>query len=81
MNYIAGEKIKLGDFVDIGSNMTGIVVYDYEGGICYPGFETWRILGHGILVKSRQAGMIHYVEPDMDLELKWREKNNRCCKN
>gem|GEM_PF-6454323 len=54
--------------------MTGIVVYDYECGICYPGFETWSILGHGILVKSKQAGMIHYVEPDMDLELKCREK-------
>jgi len=73
MNYTTGEKIMLGDFVSIGSGMDGIVVYDYESGRCHPEFESWSTLGCGVLVRSRQVGMVHYLEPDMDLELKNRE--------
>jgi len=76
MKYITGEKIKLGDIVGMGSGMRGVVVYDYGSNECYPGFNSWDTLQYGILVKSKQMGMVHYPDPDMDLSLIKREKSN-----
>jgi len=76
MKYITGEEIKLGDIVGMGSGMRGVVVYDYNNNECYPGFNSWDALKFGILVKSKQMGMVHYPEPDMDLSLIKREESN-----
>ncbi|WP_157667695.1 hypothetical protein [Comamonas serinivorans] len=69
MKYLSGEKIQVGDVVSLGGEAVGVVVFDYENGEFLPGFEDWSGLGGGVLVESRQLGVIHYPEPDIDLNL------------
>jgi hypothetical protein len=71
MNYLDGQAAQLGDVVDLGGGMQGVVVCCLDEGLCMPGFAItdWSELKAGVLVKSEQAGLIHYREPDVDLVL------------
>ena len=62
MRYLAGHQARLGDRIDLGGGMTGIVValvdedlYDAR----FPKSE-WGVLKDGILVESPEAGLVHY---------------------
>lgn len=66
----------IGDRVKIGAWSTGTVVCSIDRGeYCaeYPR-EAWDYLGRGIMVMTEGAGLIHYTEPDQDMELVARGK-------
>lgn len=77
MNYPNGESAKLGDEVRlwygangkddaVGEVVCSIDTDEYTD--AYPRSE-WSYLKHGILVLSPQAGLIHYVEPELTMAL------------
>jgi hypothetical protein len=71
MRYLDGRDILLGDKVDLGGGMTGVVVGCIEEGEFADGFpkDKWGYLAKGVIVKSEQAGIIHYPKSDVDLVL------------
>jgi hypothetical protein len=71
MLYSDGREVKLGDRVELGGGMTGVIVCCFDEGIFAPDFpkEEWAGPTKGVMVKSEQAGLIHYPEPDVDLVL------------
>ena len=71
MRYPDGQIIMLGDKVDLGGQMTGVVVCSLEDKLFSPDFpeSTWTNLKTGILVDSPQWGLIHFPEPNIDLVL------------
>lgn len=71
MHYLDGQTAMVGDQVDLGGGMTGVVVCSFDDGLCAPDFPIaeWSELKKGVLVNSEQAGLIHYEQPDIDLQL------------
>lgn len=72
MNYVTGEKIKLGDRVWYSENCLGEVVCDVDGDQFHPAFnrEEWKAtLESGVLLNTQCAGLVHLTEPDEDLIL------------
>jgi len=71
MNYADGQKVMLGDKVDLGGGMFGVVVCSFDDDEYAPGYPEpeWRGLKEGVLVKSEQAGLVHYVKADQDFLL------------
>jgi hypothetical protein len=71
MKYLDGRAVMLGDLVDLGGRMTGVVIACFDDGLFAPDFprEKWGILTAGVMVNSEQAGLIHYPEPNVDLVL------------
>jgi hypothetical protein len=71
MNYTDGRKVMLGDKVDLGGSMFGIVVCSFDDNKFAPGYPgtEWRGLKNGVLVKSEQAGLVHYERADQDFLL------------
>lgn len=76
MKYLDGQSVRVGDIVDLGAQMTGVVVCSIDDGIYSPDFlkSDWESLGEGVVVKSDQAGIIHYVNADHDFVLIERAK-------
>ncbi len=71
MKYATGQIVKLGDRVAMGGGMTGVVIGCIDEGEFADPFLTkeWEFLGVGILVKSPEAGVVHYQSPTPDLKL------------
>jgi hypothetical protein len=71
MNYLDGRRIQIGDQVELGGGMAGIVVGCLEEGEFSAEFngEDWKFLVKGVLVKSPEAGLIHYPDEEADLVL------------
>jgi hypothetical protein len=71
MNYLNGRPIVVGDLVELGGGMTGVVACTLEDGQAALGFsgDEWSDLKEGVLVQSEQAGLIHFSDPDIDLVL------------
>jgi hypothetical protein len=69
MKYLSGETVVVGDKVDLGGGMTGVVLYSFEDGQVAAGYsaEEWSGLKQGVMVKSDKAGFIHFPEPNVDL--------------
>lgn len=67
MRYVGGGEIRLWDRVEAWPGNPGIVVSadTDEFAPQYP--SDWAYLRHGVLVDAREAGLMHYSEPDMDL--------------
>jgi hypothetical protein len=77
MKYADGQEVRLGDKVKLGTDSEGVVVFSIDTGEYskdYPESE-WRYLKNGIMVQSSKYGLIHYKEPQEDLELIERGKN------
>ena len=64
-------KISLGDKVIIDHDVSGIVVCDFDEGICLETYESWLTkeelvgggyLNSGIMVKTESVGFVHCVE-------------------
>lgn len=77
MKYPNGDLAKVGDRVRLWVNepgkppTEGEVVCSIDTQEYSPGYprDEWAYLGKGILVLSPQAGLIHYVEPEVRMEL------------
>ena len=77
MKYLDGQVIVVGDEVDLGGGMTGVVVCDFETKQHLAGFALshWTGFNAGVLVNSQQAGAVHFDKPDVDLVLLRRATN------
>jgi hypothetical protein len=71
MKYPDGQEVRLGDRVKVGEDEGGVVVasidtdeYSNE----HPKAQ-WGYLKKGVMVEFPKYGLIHYEEPDSDLQL------------
>ncbi|WP_071873519.1 hypothetical protein [Atopomonas hussainii] len=71
MKYTTDEEIKLGDIVGVGRDDTGVVVGVIDAREFLEGYlaEDWVYLSSGVLILTQAAGLIHYPEPDCELQL------------
>lgn len=77
MKYLDGSKdIQVGDVVKV-NGVDGVVVCDYENNIALDGYEGWLIketlvgggnLSTGIMVDTKEYGLIHYPDEDPDIK-------------
>ena len=71
MHYKDGTPVSVGDQVKVDGDMTGRVVAVIDQGQFasdYPA-EQWNYLAVGILIESVQAGLVHYPNPGVDIDL------------
>jgi len=71
MKYCDGQDVRLGDRVKLGSDENGIVVASIdtaEYSVGYPEAD-WSYLKKGVMIEFPQWGLIHYEQPEPDLEL------------
>ena len=71
MKYPTGEIVQLGDLVELWPGCLGEVVCSIDGAeytSIFPESE-WSYLKQGVLVRSDQAGLIHYIEPETTMRL------------
>lgn len=71
MNYPDGEKVLLGDTVDLGGGTRGIVVAMIDDESYAVGFsaEEWRYLGRGALLRAPGFGLLHCPDTGHDFTL------------
>lgn len=71
MKYANGIEIQIGDQVKIGHDDSGLVVGVLENRTFLPGYDSkdWAYLNAGILVNTKNAGLIHYPEQDEEIVL------------
>ena len=77
MRYLDGQEVRLGDRVKLWSGCGGLVVCSIdtdEYTDAYPKGE-WEYLKSGVLILTEKTGLVHYIEPDEDLELIERRGN------
>lgn len=71
MNYPDGQDVRIGDRVRMGEDDGGVVVFSIdrdEYSAAHPR-EQWSYLGAGVMIEFPKYGLIHFTEPDDDLEL------------
>lgn len=75
MNYPDGDVVRVGDLVELWPGCQGKVVASIDSGDYTPEFSErdWSYLKRGVLVRSDQAGLIHYIEPETTMRLLKRE--------
>jgi hypothetical protein len=79
MKYPSGEEVRLGDHVKLGQDSGGIVVASIDTGEYsaeHPEAQ-WGYLKKGVMIEFPLYGLIHYEEPEPDLELIERAKSDR----
>jgi hypothetical protein len=71
MKYQDGQEVRLGDHVRLGGESTGTVVFSIDTDEYTSEFprKDWSYLGTGVMIRSPSLGLLHYSEPDEDLEL------------
>jgi len=71
MKYSDGREVRLGDRVRLGGDSGGIVVASIDtmeySAECTE--AAWSYLKRGVVIKFPSYGLIHYAEPEPDLEL------------
>lgn len=74
MNYSDGQRCRLGDVVSLAGHSGTVVCSIDDGDYSEAHPETaWAYLGRGVMIEFGDFGLIHYVEPEPDLELVSRE--------
>lgn len=71
MKYPDGKEVKLGDKVRLGEDDGGVVVCSIDRDE-YSAKNTkavWGYLKKGVIIEFPSYGIIHFVEPDEDLQL------------
>lgn len=71
MKYCDGQEVRTGDKVRLGEDAGGIVVCSMDTNKysdSYPE-STWGYLKNGVMISFPLYGLIHYTEPEEDLEL------------
>lgn len=77
MRYPDGQIARLGDRVRLWKGVEGKVVCSIDTNEFpkeYPQTE-WGYLRRGVLIRSSEAGLIHYLEPESSMELIERRQN------
>lgn len=71
MKYSDGREVRVGDKVRLGSHEGGTVVcsIDRNEYVAEHPKEKWSYLGSGVVVEFPKYGVIHYEEPEDDLQL------------
>ena len=71
MNYPDGKKVMAGDHVKLWEGCHGVVVASIDDDQYSQEYRKaeWAYLKNGVLIKSDQAGLIHYIEPEKSLRL------------
>lgn len=71
MKYCDGQEVKLGDKVKLGDDTGGVVVCSIDTGEYsdeHPA-TAWAYLKKGVMISFPKYGLIHYTEPEEDLQL------------
>lgn len=70
IKYQGGQESRLGDRIRIGGDSSGVVVCSIDTDEYTPEFprEQWSYLGAGVMIQFANYGLVHYTEPDEDLE-------------
>jgi hypothetical protein len=81
MKYVDGQEVRLGDRVKLGQDEGGIVVASIDTGEYSEGHSAaqWGYLKKGVMINFPQHGLIHYEEPEPDLQLTGRAQPHRSC--
>jgi hypothetical protein len=71
MRYPSGELVEIGDSVELWPGCHGEVVCSIDNNQYSDEFTAadWSYLKQGVLVRSGQAGLIHYIEPETTMRL------------
>jgi hypothetical protein len=71
VNYSDGTPLKVGDIVGLGEDRNGVVVCSIDDGVYTDKFtkDDWDYLERGVMIEFPMWGLIHYEEPEPDLEL------------
>jgi len=71
MKYADGQDVKLGDRVRLGHDDGGVVVASIDTGVYSDRHSEaqWSYLKKGVMVEFPTYGLIHYEDPEPDLEL------------
>ncbi len=71
MKYSDGQDVKIGDKVKLGDDTGGVVVCSIDTGDYseeHPE-SAWAYLKKGVMISFPKFGLIHYEEPEEDLQL------------
>ena len=76
MNYVDGQKIRVGDKIKLWAGCSGLVVCSMDDDEYSPEYpkEEWSYLKTGVLIDSDQDGLIHYPRLTDKLELMARKR-------
>jgi hypothetical protein len=79
MKYQSGQESRLGDRVRVGGDSAGVVVCSIDTDEYTPEFprEQWGYLGTGVMIQFASFGLVHYTEPEEDLEFLGRATPDR----
>jgi hypothetical protein len=71
MRYPNGQEARLGDRVALWPGNEGTVVCSIDTEEYSDAYlrEEWSHLARGILIFSEQVGLIHYIEPEVEMRL------------
>ncbi|KRW62035.1 hypothetical protein [Pseudomonas sp. TTU2014-080ASC] len=71
MKYVTGEEIKVGDQVRVDAGDLGVVVGIIETNSYSHGYsaDDWAYLKTGLLILTKDSGLLHYPELDEEIEL------------
>jgi hypothetical protein len=71
MHDSKGRQIRLGDRLNIGGGIAGVVVCSIDTDEYSPNFpkDAWSYLGSGIMVQTERAGLVHLNESNEDIKV------------
>jgi hypothetical protein len=71
MKYPDGQEARLGDKVRLGQDRNGVVVCSIDTGEYSDQYSQadWSHLQRGVLINFPLYGLIHYEQPEANLEL------------
>jgi hypothetical protein len=71
MKYADGQEVRLGDRVKLGQDEGGIVVASIDTGEYSQEHSEaqWGYLKKGVMIEFPLHGLVHYEEPEPDLQL------------
>ena len=70
MKYRYRQEARLGDRIRLGGDSSGVVVCSIDTDEYTPDFprEQWRYLGTGVMIQFANYGLVHYTNPEEDIE-------------
>jgi hypothetical protein len=79
MKYFDGQEVRLEDRVKLGEDHNGTVVciIDTDEYTTEHPKSAWSYLKKGLMVEFPKYGLIHYDEPEEDLQLLGRKQSQR----
>lgn len=71
MKYPDGQEVRLGDHVKLGQDEGGVVVASIDANQYKDDHSKaqWGYLKKGVMIEFPKYGLIHYEEPEPDLQL------------